>query len=250
MIEIIGGLWAAGETKTFTINGEYLEILEAQYPCDVMLMDKSGSQLSTMRSSEASFFSRPKEGFQTVQITSAQAQAIRIFIGSGDAGTRRISSTVQVIDGARARSDSGAANGAAFAMASPGAANWGVCQLWNPAGSGRRLVVGQLSVSAGPASGVNVFFSAAPLSTVFGGAISAKKSQVVATVAEARVQAVGALPANPYGALHQLGGGPSTYNYWKPTEPLVLLPGFGICVGPQNSNTGIFCTYEWFEEVI
>lgn len=250
MIEIIGGLWAANETKTFVINGEYLEILEAQYPCDVMLMDKTGAQLSIMRRSEASFFSRPKEGFQTVQITSVQPQQIRVFIGSGDAGTRRISSTVSVIDGARARVDANVANAVALVMSAPGVGNYAATQLFNPAGSGRRLVVNALSLSLGTASGANIYFATAALTVNFSASTSCKKSQAAAASAVPWVQALTVAPVFTYGLLQQVGGSPGVYTPWRPTEPLIVMPGFGLNIAAQNTDTGLYSNFEWFEEVI
>lgn len=251
MIEIIGGVWAAGETKTFHINGEYLEILDALYPCDVMLMDRQGAQLSVMRSSEASFFSRPKEGFNTVQITSAQAQAIRVFVGSGDAGTRRISSTVQVIDGGRARSNASVAFGANAARAEL-AANFSMVQLWNPVGSGKNVVVNGMSVGASQAGNIYLAGSFATMTTDISNRIVNKKLVAGGGAGVARLQSdvLAAFPAFTNGVLETF---PVTANGlvpWRPSEPILLAPGAGLLALHDIANTTIFANYEWFEEVI
>lgn len=248
MIEIIAGAWAAGETKSFMINGEYLEILEAQYPCDVMLMDKAGAQLSIMKSSEASFFSRPREGFQTVQIYSAQAQTIRVFIGSGDAGTRRISSTVQIVDGNKARVMAGGAY-AWRTVAGASAGNVSMVQLWNPPGSGKRVIVDSLHVSSSVPS--SVYFG------IDGNALSANSSIVPYNMASggassastlAKFQYVPALQAlNWFGSLSFSAGG---NNPVPLVRPFILNPGSGLVLSTDSVNDTLGGFAQFFEETI
>lgn len=246
MIEIIGGTWAAGETKTFHINGEYLEILDCQYTCDVMLMDKVGAQLSTMKDCEASFFSRPKEGFNTVQIRSAQAQFLRVFVGSGDAGTRRISSTVQVIDGERARVLGGSMY-VANSGAVPAAGNFGRCQLWNPAGSGQRLVVSSLYMSAPTAQPVNMLFQGAKIPGSNVTVVNKLAQGAPAGVGQAvKGQSVAGLGDSMWGGYLQGG----VVLQWAPKGVLMLPPGYGLTVEGGTAATAIAVNFEWFEESI
>jgi hypothetical protein len=248
MIEIISGTWAAGELKTFHVNGEYLEILDAQYPCDVMLMDRTGAQLSIMNNSEASFFSRPKEGFNTVQIKSAQAQAIRIFIGSGDAGTRRISSTVQVVDGERARTNAGVMF-AASGVNTPVAAQYPRVQLWNPVGSGKRLVVGRVGMSSAAVAQACVIFGSGVAEANDGtsGWVYNKLLGQAVGVAQVRWGNNAAAPTSSmFGTRVQA----DQLIDWKPVGVLVINPGIGLIVGGLTVNTSVTGNFEWFEEAI
>ena len=247
MIEIIGGSFAAGETKTFTINGEYLEILEAQYPCDVMLMDKAGAQLSIMKSSEASFFSRPREGFQTVQIYTAQAQFIRIFIGSGDAGTRRISSTVQVVDGGRLRVNAGVCFAASKGHIGA-AGKTSSAQLWNPAGSGVRLIVAQAGVGCAASANIYMYRATAAqaslgyvINKMLGGAVG--KGEVRSEDATGIAPAVGNVIQS-----YSLSAG--ALWVWRMTEPIVIPPGNGLGIVSDALATQMQTSFEWFEEAI
>jgi len=249
MIEIIDGTWLAGETKTFHINGERLEILDAQYALDVYLMDKSGAQLSIMKKSEASFFSQPKEGFNSLQIYSAQAQYIRFFVGSGDAGTRRISSTVSVVDGGRARVNAGVAYAAGIDVTAV-AAKQSCVQLWNPAGSGKRLVLGQLAVISSSASSVACYPASAALSFVAVPPVVNKLLGGPVGVAQARIDQLAAAPVYTYGVAQTLGSQLSASAFWKPTEPMVILPGFGMNVVLNAANVNLSAGFEWFEEAI
>jgi hypothetical protein len=249
MIEIIGGAWAAGETKTFHISGEYLEILEAQYPVDVMLMDRAGAQQSIMRNSEASFFSRPVEGFEIVQITSAQAQAVRVFIGSGDAGTRRISSVVRVVDGNVARTEAGVSH--VWRPNSPGAAGlMSYGQLWNPVGSGVRLVVDSVLVAAAAATGIAWGANQTQIGAVDSFSVSSLRVPLVpGSVAEGRS---GGTVANLSGVTYlgaafvQAGG--VLNMVWS--RPLVLYPGYGMFVVADVPNVSITGQVQFYREVI
>lgn len=247
MIEIIGGQWAANETKTFMINGEYLEILEAQYPCDVMLMDKSGAQLSIMRSSEASFFSRPKEGFQAVQITSANAQSIRIFIGSGDAGTRRISSTVAVIDGGRARTIANAAF-LSNAQIAGFAANYGHVQLFNPAASGKRAIVEAIGLYSVGACVIDITDTAVQLASL-NAAPQAKLLGGVASAMENRSQANAAF-LGPVNSMMTVGLQATQQLFVKLAEPIIIPPGRALLVRDTTANQQFGAIFEYFEETI
>lgn len=248
MIEIIDGTWAAGETKTFHINGEYIELLDAQYQCDVFLMDAAGAQISVMRKCEASFFSKPSGGFRTVQITSAQAQYIRFFVGSGDAGTRRISSTVQVVDGNRARSLAGASF--SFRPNTVGAAGqFPVSQLWNPAGSGKRVIVDQLTLTASVATSILWAVNAVAAPTLaadqgvnlLGGGAAPATTQVRTDV-PAALQAL-----NWFGSV----GVPANQTIVvNPRRPWVLPPGFGLYIQSAAANLTISGMGEFFEELI
>lgn len=249
MIEIIGGLWAAGETKTFHINGEYLEILDAQYPCDVMLMDRQGAQLSVMRSSEASFFSRPKEGFNTVQITSQQAQSIRVFVGSGDAGTRRISSTVQVVDGGRSRTVAGAAF--MFSAATSGlAGKFAALQLFNPAASGKRLVVKSTRYSQGASGQYGLVWQSATLATVAAGSLVPKLLSGPASAAVGCYDnnLATAAFASPFLSLVSANLAVNAVDTQTFAEPLVVMPGQGLIWFTTVANTSITASAEYVEE--
>lgn len=248
MIEIIQKYMAANSPVEYAIQGEYFEVLDAQYPIDVFLIDRFGVQLTYLKSAEASFFARPGK-FEAIKIVSAQAQYLRVMVGTGDVGTRRISSTVSVVDGGRARVDAGVSY-AGSALVAPPVDNYGFIQLWNPGTSGMRLVVNQLSVSLSAASGANVYFGSIGFGTVVNGAISSKKSQVAAASGQIRTQISAVAPAMTLGLLQQLGGSPGVFSQWKPTEPIVVMPGYGLNVVTAGTNMGMSENMEWFEESI
>lgn len=246
-MEILTAAIAAGETKSFMVNGQYLELIDAQYPCDVLMQDRQGGMVGTLKGAEVSFFSRPKQPFGQLQITSAQAQVVRFFIGDGDAGTRRISSTVQVIDGNRSRVTSGVAQAwRPFVAASAG--NVSMAQLFNPAASGRRLIVDALQLSASGTCNVAVGMSQTQQATTSptqpnnmfqGGPLTA---MVACTAYAATVPGVNwhgsfALPANSNVLLSM-------------PRPFVVNPGWGLNIALDVVNLGLTGFVQYFEEAI
>jgi hypothetical protein len=98
MIETISQAFAAGEVKTFTMSGNYFELIDAPSGgVEVILSDRSGAQLVSMRNIGAGYFVRPGP-YEVVQIRSTGAQTISFFVADGDAGTRRLSGSVSVVD--------------------------------------------------------------------------------------------------------------------------------------------------------
>lgn len=246
MIEIIKAAFFAGEVKTFLIAGEYLEILEAAYPLDVAMLDRNGVQLSNMRNAEASYFSRPGK-YDTIQVTSSSAQTVRLFVGSGDAGTRKTSGDVSVIDGAKNRTVAGRAYiGANYQSAVPG--QYSKSQLWNPAGSGKNLILGSFSMQSSIGGQLNVRSTSGALALA-GPTLAGSKlvGDAVPFVGMLRVEAaVGVVDAVLASFLFQA----NVNIQYSPKEPFVLRPGYGVMVNHQTGNADLNVVFEWFEETI
>lgn len=246
MIEIIKATFFAGEVKTFLMQGEYVEILEADYPIDVAMMDRSGAQLSTMRNAEASYFSRPGK-YEVIQVTSSEAQTVRLFVGSGDAGTRRTSGDVSVIDGEKSRAMAGgafvgSANTTALANQYP------FCQLWNPANSGKNLVVNKVYV--GSPSGMLMAVTKntnALVSDLTASNAGSKKLGGAVGVGEIRAES-NAVPVTQ--VLRQIYVIAVQTTMWEPKGGVIVPPGFGLIVMGQAQAVTLVTDFEWFEEQI
>jgi hypothetical protein len=244
MIEIIRATFFAGEVKTFLIQGEYVEILEAAYPIDVAMMDRSGAQLSTMRNAEASYFSRPGK-YEVIQVTSSAAQTVRLFVGSGDAGTRRLSGDVSVIDGEKNKTIAGG-----MFVAEPVGAEvvgeYSKAQLWNPAGSGKNIIVSQVSLFAATAMNIALRYENAALVTDETANKSVnKKSNALIGIASVRKGSVAIFPSAIFYVASIPAGGIHT---WNIKGALVITPGYGLVA--ISGITGAYCgmNIEWFEE--
>lgn len=94
-IELISVTFGAGDSKLFSMSGNYFEIIDAPNPVDVILSAYTGEQRARMKDAAASFYSKGVE-FGVIQITSATAQTIRFAYGSGETGTRRNTGSVTI----------------------------------------------------------------------------------------------------------------------------------------------------------
>lgn len=246
MIEIIKAAFSAGEVKTFLIQGEYVEILESAYPVDVAMMDRSGAQLSTMRNAEASYFSRPGK-YEVIQVTSPKAQTVRLFVGSGDAGTRRTSGDVSVIDGGKNRSIAGATFcGALYSVAN--AAGFSTVQIWNPVGSGKNVIVESYSFSTTVTSGIRMGHSTVQHPYVQ--QATAKKGQSPSSVAA--LGATNLLVAVPvsFDYLGVFFAPAAVPQYPSLREPFVIQPGAGLTFQTDTMNVTLSANLEFIEETL
>lgn len=98
MIETISAAFAAGETKTFNVSGEYFELTDANASgVTVLLTDRNGAVVTSIRNSGPGIYVKPGR-YEIVQITSVAAQTIGWIVADGDAGTRRLSGVVSIAD--------------------------------------------------------------------------------------------------------------------------------------------------------
>lgn len=245
MIEILSMTLAANTPQSFFINGEYVEVLDAQYPLDVQMSDRNGGPLSIMRNAEASFFSRPGK-FGTVTLTSANAQSVRIFVGSGDAGTRRISSTVAVVDGNKARSAAGGSFAWRCINYNASGTTRAAVQLWNPVGSGVRVVLDSVLLGINVAAEIAWGTTNVMLPTVASALPGNMLASGAAGVALAKQDSTtGFVVGTALGSDGLVANGSVQINL---PRPIVLPPGYGFWAQPTIVNVGVFGSMLYFEE--
>lgn len=200
---------------------------------------------------------RPGQGFRLPAEETAGVVITNIS-GSAMAGTlklgprdwqfedQRLIGEVSVVDGGRARTLAGIAFvGVAFGGAV--AAQHAQAQLWNPAGSGRSATVSQIVVQSTSAWFAGVAIGSSAFTNSSGNAVC-KRSGGSASNAQLRTQNS---PSLPGGSGVLLSGSLNETAYYKLTEPIVLLPGFGLNVTVTNAqNTDLGATFEFVEEPI
>lgn len=168
-----------------------------------------------------------------------------LLIGSGDFFDQRITGTVDVIDGGKARTLGGQAFvGSGFIAGA--AAAYGHVQLWNPVGSGKNIIVEAISLSAAAALGVSVrshtsaigALQTAGVNKMVGGAAGVGEVRTVTAAAMAGTSEL-------YGT-NVAAGNPFP---WKFVEPVVLRPGYALMAVGAAQNASLTATYEWYEEI-
>lgn len=250
MISIFTLPLAANEAREVAISGEYFELRNAVYPITLIeLLDRSGGVVSRMDNPEQSDFVRPGR-YETVRITNGpNAQTVKHFYGSGDAGSRRTSGIVEVVDGAKSRTLAGLVF-LGYGYCPAVSAKFSYVQLWNPAASGRRLVLGQVTYAANQAASAIAHMgymtvalaslSGNPKNKLLGGAVSA---------AEIRTENFTSAPGSvSMSDLYMPGAVNQTL---KINEPIIINPGIGLIVELNAlPNVGLSTNFEFYEETI
>lgn len=165
-----------------------------------------------------------------------------IVISDGSFVDDRVTGSVEVIDGGKSRTLVDLSM-MAYGSSTAGA-NIAHVQLWNPVGSTRNLVVGQVVTAAAAGSIPNVQFNNAPLTNLLVNGPKSKKSGIVNSVAEVRTQ------SNPA----YLGLGILTLlvpnKEFRFNEPIVVLPGRGLIITQNTAAQDVAVSFEFYEDPI
>lgn len=246
-LEIISAGFAAGEVKTFVLAGGYFELIDAPYPVTVRLVDRYGSLRGYMTNAEASFYMRQGD-FDAIEITSANAQTIRFAYGTSEAGTRRTSGVVSVIDGEQARIDAGVMFCGALGV-SLVAGEFPMAQVWNPLGSGFKLVIKKASISSPSSQPILIGVDNNEYSNdLTASRVINKKSSGRNPNAKAKVQTSALAPTFKIG--YGLNMQANQVFEWAPNGGLVIEPGYGFCAYGGTVGTSFTLNAEWFETFI
>jgi hypothetical protein len=174
----------------------------------------------------------------------------KVVVGDGQIDDPTIAGTVQVVDGGKFRTLSGSAY-TAFGFAGGVAAQYSRVQLWNPAGSGKRVVLERLwpySDNTG-AQAMHIKFSSAPLTAMV--QVGVQKLAPGASGAAAVYADSSATPSSVYGGaiLMACGQPASTNAMLQIDEPYVLPPGTGVVLYSVFAAINLGGTFEWYEEL-
>jgi hypothetical protein len=171
----------------------------------------------------------------------------QVLMGEGEFSDNRVSGSVEVIDGGKARTYANVAFMGNLFQAGQ-ANNFSAVQLFNPAGSAKNLVVQQIGMTSGnSASGFGISFYNAQLPTV-GAYGKSKKSGGPDSVARMASGIVAAVPGTT------LCGIDTATKNCKFTEPLVIAPGWGAVVTnvtlATDTGANLSATFEYYEEPV
>lgn len=155
----------------------------------------------------------------------------------------RISGDVNVLDGGKSRTLTGAAFSASN-YSNAVAAQYSRMQLWNPGTNTKRLIVEAVNVFAATASNLAMMSSNVALATLvqygqpkmLGGAVS---------MAQLMSDTNAAGPGVGLDSLAVVGG--QSQNF-VPHEPIIVPPGYGLLVWDNVANNSISGNFEWYEE--
>lgn len=168
-----------------------------------------------------------------------------LLIGTGDFFDQRISGTVDVIDGGKARTLGNQAYMTVVSQAAI-AAQYSHVQLWNPAGSGKVLNVSKFIVNSSSATAVHVRSHNVALGTYQWNGVSKKLGGPQAAGELRGTNNAAILPAGP-SILGMTLQANLPYSH-KLDEPIIVLPGMGIVAISTTLATDVAANFEWYEE--
>lgn len=170
-----------------------------------------------------------------------------VIVGDGDITDNRITGSVEVIDGGKARTFS---NSAFMSLLTLGATVGQIShlQIFNPIASGKNVIIESLIFNSVSAAAILLRGYATPLTGLYGNGKS-KKIGAPDSAAELRTQHNAAiLPTS--NSLFGIDLAASATLERKLSEPIILLPGNGLVIVPTSANVGLNANTEWYEENI
>lgn len=168
----------------------------------------------------------------------------KVVVGNGQIDDSTVSGVVQVVDGGKARTLAGIAC-AGYTAASAVAAQYAQLQLWNPAASGKRLIVeGVTLIAANAAQAALLVFNNVVLPNN-----SAGYSKLTSGPAPVAVPQWGTTAAAAAAlALFATSAPVNTSPAFKLNEPIVVRAGYSLMMYSTVPNAYMGATFEWYEE--
>ncbi|MGZ3319657.1 MAG: hypothetical protein ACXU9C_01610 [Xanthobacteraceae bacterium] len=181
----------------------------------------------------------------TVQDRSGIANYGLLLAGDFDFHDDRISGSVEVIDGGRSRTLANQAfEGSTYAPVVAG--KYATVQLWNPAGSGKRLVLKRVTGSCNTSAPVGIKLTQTQMATLDGNTPS-KLAGGAQSTAQLRYDSVAALPTEKAFAGIGVTAGVSVDRVYQ--EPILILPGWGLMLWSNGLGYDCVGAFEFYEEL-
>lgn len=229
----------AGQSKEILAEGSYYRILTSTGAVEVRR--DGGSMLGPIYAGQGE-----RAEFKRLQLRdlSGAGNVGLVIIADDSFIDDRITGEVSVIDGGKSRTLAGQAF-FGYANGTAAAANYMHAQLWNPAGSGKNVIVKSIGVSCATAQAVQIRTLASAM-TLSGGNAANKRAGGPSSSAEVRNQVNATiLGTTPLATILVTANTMFSLTF---AEPVVLVPGYGLHTNATVVNTDLPTNYEFIEE--
>lgn len=243
VFEKLGQSLAAGEKWVIGIAGTHFRLAECQWPVTVTLL-RGNRVMGTMANMLAGDYFEDIE-YDAIWVTNgALAQTVRCQLSGGGAGSDRVVGVVSVINGEVERVMARTAF-IGYVMQAATAGSLSHTQIYNPAGSGKNLILSKGWGYTSLVTGIALTCFAAPVGVVTG-VSSCKWIGGAAPVAELRAYAGAAMVGTMIGQMaHEIAGQSKEFPF---QEPLMIPPGWGVGLVTGAANCQMTSTLQWLEE--
>ena len=231
---------AANQSTTLDVSGRFFKY-------------KSGTGVIRVRASAGGYVDLlPGQGVWNVQFSSltvtdksGAANAGVVLAGEFDFRDDRIVGTVDVVDGGKTKTNAGIAFSGGVQSGAP-AGNYAVCQLWNPAGSGKNVIVSKAFISTDITSVLLMGVGNA----VNGATLGNPANKLASGLTSSARNCYDYLPGNPAGFktlayVSLMANTPFLYHF---AEPVILQPGYGISARMGAMAGTLNAAFEFVEE--
>lgn len=248
-MEILTINLAAGETKAFRKAGAYFEILTSTGNVGLNFYTLLGGICNTVTGAISGVYLRANFGAFDIsnQYTAGQTVQVLVCDAGEDGGSRRQPGVVQVVDSGKELTKAGVAFADYGFVTAASATKYPTVQLWNPAGSGVRVIAERCASSISQASNINIAFGTTQAGTLRNQAKS-KLQGGAAGLSQIRSDSTNSPLASAGQVARVVAANTPTEFSWR--EPWVILPGAGLNVWAdlQASAIQIFADFEFREE--
>lgn len=250
-VSLSAGVWYESNIPRST----FFTLAETESALTVELSEGQGYRAESAENVESGYRVMVKPGgapIGYVRMYSATAQTVRFgYSYSGrEIDNKKVTSTVAVVDGSKEISIRGDSY-SAFISQPAVVGEYSHLQLFNPAGSGRVLIVNDLSAYHYYAGEVGIHWerwntALANLDLVFGG-VNKNLSDSGLGVAERRIEARATTLGASTDVLRYSVRSQYELDDFKLVEPVVLPPGSGLVVRLSGTNMAIAGTFQYHE---
>jgi hypothetical protein len=234
--------------------GEYVYYLSGSaggLDAGIELEPERGGSKVKLRPGQGVRFKETNTSWQIVPAVAGMRVIGELVIGTGEFSDNRVSGQVEVIDGARTRTFAGIPFSGYAGIGAQGAGLYGKVQLWNPAGSGKNLLVYRVEPYATVSTVIVTVRETVALGTLATNAHSHDLSLGAGTsVAQIRTAAP-ATQGVGTGALRVFNIRAATPEVILFAHPVLVRPGNGFTVHSNTpANSDIAATFEFLEEPV
>lgn len=232
---------AAGGTFQVLAEGSYYKLLSVAGDVSVARDGGTDMALEVGQGEKDAEFK-----YLTIRDLSGALNSGTIVVADNTFVDDRVQGLVEVVDGDATRTKAGG-----MYMATPASAavagQLSHAQLWNPAGSGKNLIVTAMAVQSTSASTFGIGFNNVALTTdQTATRLMNKKQGLTAGVAQARIQASAAILFTNHGyTLYVPANG---YQPWPIKGAIIVTPGSGLITYNAVANQSQVTNFEFYEE--
>lgn len=213
----------------------------------IMVRPESGGDAVYLQPGQAYKFNSG-EAASRWSITNLKGQGTivgQLLFSVGEFTDNRVSGSVEVIDGGKARTMAEVAYLSSVGFAAV-AGQYSYASLWNPPASGRALVLETVYLSSTVSGALVLRPQSATVGNLYARAPSPKKIGPASRASVAKAYS-GSLAANVDESIHGFNSTANTPIKFEFVEPLIILPGYGL--GASGAlNQDVSAVFEFFED--